>query len=217
MRYNAAVLRKILKGLLWTAIIGGVIAVALRLTLVLPWTIPTDDKLMSASMAPTLAGGDTVLVLHAGTPQFGDLVRCIDPDEPRRFVVARVAAEGGDTLEITAGRLIINGKPAPIEHGCGTLQIEDPTTGSTVEMRCDVESLGAGVHQRATRDTGYASTPIARTVPKGHAFLVSDNRSYPADSRLYGTIPIERCKRIVFRLVSKKGFADSKSRFTWIN
>jgi len=86
---------KFTKALLWTAGILAGVALILRLLLLKAWTVP-DDPRLAASVAPTLGGGDVVLVLTRGSPGFGDLVRCKDPEDPPRFVVGRIAGLAGD-------------------------------------------------------------------------------------------------------------------------
>lgn len=223
MRYTALVdLRKLAKTLLWLTILVGGIGGLLRAFVVKVWTVPTDDPVLGASIAPSLAPGDVVLLFHSKRPGFGELVRCVDPDEPRRFVIGRIAAEGGDTLVISGGRLTINGNQASIEHGCEekTITVNDPNTGSPVEMPCDVEELGSVAHKRTYKVLEGMSEPqpLTRTIQSGFVFLVSDNRFQPADSRVYGAVPADSCdSRIIFRIWGAKGFSDEPHRFTWIN
>lgn len=223
MRYNARVdLRKLLKGLFWIALFLGIIGGVLRLLVLKLWVVPDDDPVMGASIAPSLAPGDVVLLFHSKRPGFGELVRCVDPDEPRRWVIGRIAAEGGDTVVVQGDRININGKVASIEHSCAqsTVTVNDPNTGSPVEQRCDVEALGTVAHMRATRATdGIAGPePLKRSIQSGFVFLVSDNRYYPNDSRVYGPVDINTCdSRIIFRIWSAKGFSDEPTRFVWIN
>jgi len=209
--------------LLWTTLIVGVIAAALRIFLVRTWTIPSDDPALSSSIAPSLAPGDVVLLLHAGTPGFGELVRCTDPDEPRRWVIGRIAAEGGDTVEIVRSRLVVNGRKAPLETACkeAKIKVPHPNTGSPVDVRCDMEELGASLHKRAYKGGGdhhRVRAPVKRTVKPGFFFLVSDNRLFQYDSTTYGPVAVETCTdRIIFRLWSAEGFGDADKRMTWID
>lgn len=221
MRYNQPVdYRKLAKGLIFTALILGIIYGGLRYLLLRIWVVPNDDPVLSASITPAIAGGDTLILLHAGTPGFADLVRCTDPDEPRRWVIARIVAEAGDTVDIVQGRLVVNGQPARTEHACAPpkFTVEDPTTGSPVELRCDMEDLGGSAHMRGSGIKESGEAPTKRTVQSGFVFLVSDNRFYPFDSRTYGPVPIETCDaRVIFRVWSDKGFSDAEKRFTWVD
>jgi signal peptidase I len=211
--------RKFAKFLLWTAIFLGIISGILYLTLFWVWVVPSDDPLMSTSIEPSLSPGDVIVMMHAGKRGYGELVRCVDPDEPRRFVIGRIAAEGGDTLVIDNGRLVVNGKSVSFEYACSkrNFTVKDPTTGSPVDMICHVEELGAVSHKTGVRPGQEGETPITKTVQPGHVFLVSDNRFYPADSRIYGSIPIESCdSRVLFRFWSGAGFSDVENRFTFV-
>ncbi|MFW5741257.1 MAG: signal peptidase I [Myxococcota bacterium] len=216
-------LRKLGNFLLWTTILVGLVAGALRLFLVRTWTIPADDPALASAIEPTLSAGDVVLVLHAGNPGFGELVRCTDPDEPRRWVVGRIVGEGGDTVEIRGPNVIVNGRKAPTETACAPAQIKipHPNTGEPVDARCDMEDLGASLHMRAYGGQdpyGRDRAPIKRSVQPGFFFLLSDNRNHRFDSTTYGAVPVETCDaRIIFRLWSAKGFGDAEERFEWIN
>ena len=52
-------------------------------------------EISGESMAPTLEPGDRVLVVRAGRPRPGDIVACVDPREPNRTIVKRVAGVDG--------------------------------------------------------------------------------------------------------------------------
>jgi signal peptidase I len=204
--------------LLWSTLVIGLIVGGLRLFLLKVWVIPSDDKLLGASIAPSLAPGDVVLILTAGTPGFSDLVRCTDPDEPRRFVIARIVGEGGDKVAIDGHNVKVNEKRASLEHACSPriVTIEDPNTGAPVEIMCDLETFGGATHKRGMRI--IEASPFERQVPDGFVWLLSDNRAYPDDSRLYGAVKPETCDaRIFFRIWSAKGFFDSATRFTYIH
>lgn len=205
--------------LLWTTLIVGVVVGVLRLLLFKIWVVPSDDKALSASIAPSLAPGDIVVLLTAGTPGFSDLVRCQDPDEPRRWVIGRIAGEAGDRVVIEGYNVVINEKRAVLEHACSPRQltIEDPNTGAPVELVCDIETLGGATHKRGTR-VGAELSQFERQVPQGFVWLLSDNRAYPNDSRVYGAVKPETCdSRIIFRIWGTKGFFDSATRFTYIH
>jgi signal peptidase I len=215
-------LRKLAKFVLWTALIGGALWGVLRFLLVKTWTVPSDDPVLSSSIAPSLGAGDAVLLLHGLPRGFGDLVRCTDPDEPQRWVIGRIAGEGGDTVELTASRLVVNGRTADIEHACSPAVIKapHPNTSAPVDLRCDMEDLGGVIHMRAhgNADGRAVNAPMKRTVPPDSFFLISDNRAFQNDSFTYGAVPAETCDaRIIFRFWSSEGFGDAENRFTWVN
>jgi signal peptidase I len=213
---------KSLRTVLWIAAVLGVIVGALRLVAIRWWRVPTDDPVLEASLAPTLRGGDWVLLWRATAPRFGGLVLCPDPDNAGRFVIARILGEQNDDVAIDGDSVEINHHPARTESACSdpTFTMTEPDTGSEIQQRCDLEEVGGVLHMRAG-SAGLSSAPAApsdRTVPAGSVFLVSDNRAFPYDSRNYGSIDRSLCKESVFfRLVSKRGFMDVDNRLTYIH
>jgi len=211
--------RKYLRFLAWTAIVVGIVVGAIRVLLLKTWVVPSDDKVLAASIAPSLAPGDVVLVLHSKEPHFGDLVRCIDPEEPRRYVIGRIGGESGDNVVVNGTMVIVNNRRSASETSCSerVVQIEEPTTGSLIDIHCDIEDLLGTAHMRGSRPSEYSGGQVEKTVPKGMFWLISDNRHYPLDSRTYGALPTESCDAIVvYRLWSAKGFGDADHRFTYI-
>jgi signal peptidase I len=209
---------KIIRGLSWIAgllIVAGVVARAVFLDV---WTLPDDDK-TSASVAPTLAGGDTILFFQRNKPAFGDLVRCTDPDEATRFVVGRVAGLAGDVVETTGKELTVNGKRYLGEMACAAPKVTvlHPTSGSPVDIACDQVEMGGHPHLRGASDKATALSSTRTTIGEGMLFLLSDDRSYHDDSRDFGTVQAATCKgRIVFRLWGKEGWKDDKRRMTFV-
>lgn len=212
-------MRKLLKGLLWTVGILALILGVLRATVLDVWTVPSDPRLAAAA-GPTLQGGDVVVMLTRGTPELGELVRCPDPETPQAYVLGRLSGFENDIVEIDAGTLYLNGKRYGSESSCPkpSFTIEHPSSGSEIEMKCDVVSIGGGWHYRGTANR---ASPIAKThteVGRGMVYLLSDNREYHDDSRDFGTLPRSSCtQRVVFRLWGKSGFKDTERRFTYIH
>jgi len=212
-------MRKLIRGLLWTAGILAIVGGILRLTMFNVWTLP-DDADLAASVAPSLLAGDSILMYTRGTPGFGDLVRCVDPSDAQRFVVGRVVGLEGDKVETEGRNLLVNGKTYDGQSSCPhpTVTIQHPTTLSDVKIQCDVVEMAGGWHYRGYSPTPFKSTNMSREVGEGMLFLISDNRDFHQDSRDFGAVPIASCKeRIVFRLVGKGGWFDDKSRLTYIH
>jgi signal peptidase I len=67
------------------------------------YEVPTE------SMIPTLLPGDRILARHAGEYHRGDVVVIPDPSYPGDFLVKRLVALPGDTVEIYNGQLHVNG------------------------------------------------------------------------------------------------------------
>jgi signal peptidase I len=209
---------KLARFLFWTAVgVGGTIGLA-RLVALRWWRVPSDDPVLEASIAPTLRGGDLVLLWRATPPRFGDLVVCPEPDAPDRVVVARLVGEQGDRVLIVESNVTLNGKQAQTERACEPFEVIDPNTGQEVKQRCDIEALEGQAHMRgSTAGQRLGPAPQEREVATGHVFLLSDNRQYPYDSRDFGTVERATCREaVVFRLVSKDGYFDQPNRFTFI-
>ncbi|MBI4700662.1 MAG: signal peptidase I [Deltaproteobacteria bacterium] len=211
-------MRKTIKALLWIVGIAVLVGVVLRGVVIATWTVP-DDPWLSVSVAPTLRGGDLVLMLTRGSPGFGDLVRCSDPDNPGGFVVGRIVAEEGDAIEMAGGILRIGGTRYDATESCTKTRftVQHPDTGSEIEMRCSRVEMGGSWHFRGNLAKPRTQENFQRTVDRDRVFLLSDNRDMHQDSRDFGPLLKSTCKeRIFFRLWSKAGFTETESRMTYI-
>lgn len=125
-------------------------------------TVVVPVRIESASMAPTYAAGDVVLVSRAvpspGDLTFGDLVVFRDPTDGRR-ALKRVIGLPGEELVILDGLL----------HVDGEVVIEPWVDPALVD--------------------GYYSRTFV--VPVDHVFVLGDNRGNSVDSRDYGAVPAE--------------------------
>ncbi|HTM46666.1 MAG TPA: signal peptidase I [Polyangiaceae bacterium] len=208
-----------LKSLLWFVLfLGGVVGLA-RAVAIRWWQVPTDDPDLAVSIAPTLNAGDWVLLWRFTTPGVGDLVLCPDPSSPGDIVIGRIAAQGGDTVRIQGGDVIINRRRLGTETSCDPSKVKVVAPGSStpIELGCQIEILGGGTHMRLS--TPRKDTDFSAEVPLGEVFLLSDDRHLPFDSRDYGTLPASNCKeQFFFRLMGDEGFwGDEGHRLTFIN
>ncbi len=211
-------MRKLFNGLLWIVGTLLVIGAVLRALVLDVWTVPNDPSL-GASIAPSLAPGDVVVVLTRGTPGFGELVRCPDPETPDSHIVGRIAGVPGDTVEVDHSALVVNGQRYDAEVACTEpkLSIDDPATGNAVPISCDMVMMGPGLHLRATGRKPPRERRHRVEVRPDTVFLLSDNRSYHDDSRDFGLQPRAACsQRIVFRLLGAGGWGDEERRFTFV-
>jgi signal peptidase I len=209
---------KLVRGLLWIVAFLVVIGLVVRTVLFDVWVVPDDNK-TSASVAPSMLGGDTILYMRRNKPAFGDLVRCTDPDDASRFVVGRVVGLWGDTVETNGRELTINGKRYLSELACPEprMAIPHPTSGSTVEIVCDQVQMGGHPHYRGWSDKPGFFTPTRTLVGQGQLYLLSDDRTFHDDSRDFGTVRADSCSgRIVFRLWGQEGWKDEKRRMTFV-
>jgi signal peptidase I len=210
--------RKVVRFLLWALLITGAVVGLLRAVALRWWRVPEDDPILQASLAPSLYGGDLVLLWRLTEPSFGDLVLCPDPEAEERVVLGRIVAEAGDKIAVRDEKPTLNGKSAHTEHGCGNFDVTDPSSGQIVHGYCQVEALSGHSHLRGTAlEKSFTGPPIEKEVEPARVFLLSDNRSFPYDSRDFGTVDRATCKEsVVFRLVSRDGYFDTAHRFSFI-
>lgn len=204
--------------LLVTLLLGALIGLA-RATAIRWWRIPDDDPYLEASIAPTLRGGDWIVLWRLTTPKFGDLVLCPEPSQPDREVLGRIAGLAGQKVGVRGSQAIIDGRRAKDEGSCLVSKFTtiDPRTGEPVEQRCENEALGSRVHPRGNVTTQSRPADSETEVGLGQVFLLSDNRLFPYDSREFGPVERGTCSEsVIFRLVGAQGFSDVESRLSLI-
>jgi signal peptidase I len=161
----------------------------------------------SGSMEPTLQIGDELLAtkypygyssaslpgflvlpntqrLFGALPKRGDVVVFRWPGDRSQVWVKRVIGLPGDRIALQDGRVFINGKAVGLTRdGTGLVERED---GTRVEAARYVETLPDGRKHQI-----FKLTPLEPlddmaeiTVPKGHLFVMGDNRDNSADSRV---------------------------------
>lgn len=157
----------------------------------------------TGSMQPTIYEGDRILVdrtafslripllgcevTRTGEPRRGDIVVLSSPHDGTRLV-KRVVGLPGDTVAMSAGDLLIDGRPlacAPRDDGLRWAL--PPDDDGHHELL--TEDLGGRRHAvmlspgaRALRDFG----PV--TVPADSYLVMGDNRDHSFDSRYFGFV-----------------------------
>jgi signal peptidase I len=228
--------------LVWTGIVLGTLIAVARVVAIRWWRVPDNDIYLASSLSPTLYPGDLLILWRLTPPKYGDLVVCPEPPEEEaegqgsegasledteragdsaRVVIGRIVAEGNDNLRIKNGDVYVNGKRLDTERACSESRFAgvDPESGNEVTQRCNMEDLGGAVHKRGeiSQDGQMPADVDKFELNPGHAYLASDNRLFPYDSRDYGPVEYATCEEtVVFRLVSTKGFGDVASRLTLI-
>jgi len=210
-------MRKLLRFLVWTALVLGLLVGVARLVAIRWWQVPDNDRYLEASVAPTLRGGDWVLLWRLTKPKFGDLVLCPEPGHEDRPVIGRILAEEGDRIAINGAQVRRNNKVSETEHACSAFKVAAPDTGAEVEQACQVEALAgpptcAGDHWPPGRTQVHGSAGGGRPGVPGQR-----QPALPYDSRDFGQVPRDGCKEFVFfRVIGKNGWFDSESRLAYI-
>lgn len=101
----------------WTARQYIALLVIFGLVAVLRLYVVESDIVQGESMAPTLRSDDYVLIYKLAyrggrVPARGDVVTFDSPLQPGEALVKRVVAVPGDTVQLSRGRVWVNGKPA---------------------------------------------------------------------------------------------------------
>lgn len=156
-----------------------------------PFQIP------SGSMIPSLKVGDFILVnkfsygvrlpflghtiIPINKPKRGEVMVFIPPGDTRNFI-KRIVGLPGDVVEFKNNQLIINGNPVPQVATGEAIYNYGPGWTNVVILD---SSIGDTKHkiQISKRIFNQSGVYGRYKVPKGHYFMVGDNRDGSADSR----------------------------------
>jgi signal peptidase I len=218
-----------------TIVYAVLIAVVVRTVAYEPFNIP------SGSMIPTLLIGDYLFVskfsygysryslpfglpLFPGrilfrSPQRGDVVVFKLPTDNSTDYIKRVIGLPGDSIQMKAGQLYINGTEVPRKRIADYLYPEGD--GTLVPMRQYIETLPNGVQHRIIKlgnDGPLDNTQVYHVPPRDY-FMMGDNRDNSEDSRVLtavGYVPAENLVgRAQFIFFSTNGSASFWEFWQW--
>jgi signal peptidase I len=159
-------------------------------------------QMPSGSMVPTLLPGDHIMVDKLRhTVRRGDVIVFKWPRDPSIDYVKRLVGLPGDVVQISGGRLLVNGVELPRER-----YQEDCPQGP--DGLTDFENAGPCVRWHETLDghtydigtntvLGEAGDMIRIVVPADALFVLGDNRDASSDSRYWGYVPLANVKGVV--------------------
>ena len=182
----------------------------------------SSHHIISGSLEPTLEVGDRIFVskfaygynrfsvpfapeflsderLFESAPVRGDIALFRHPRELEKRMIKRVIGLPGDTVQLQAGRLYINGKlveRTPVR----TVDYID-YLGNAQHVTEYSETLPGGVNHRIYErsDIGNADNTPLYIVPKDHYFMMGDNRDNSLDSRYLSGIGYVHKKYLIGR------------------
>lgn len=94
--------------------------IAIAIVLVLTQVVIINARVPTGSMENTIMTGDRLIGLRlayiSGEPKRGDIILFHYPVDESETYIKRVIGEAGDTIEITDGKIYINGSDTPYEE-----------------------------------------------------------------------------------------------------
>lgn len=205
---------------------GQSLAIAFILFLIIRTFLLNTFVIISGSMENTLLIGDLLVVNRAATgsrvpgtqiripgyskPKRGDVLVFDPHHEEDMKLIKRLMGLPGDTLEMRAKQLFVNGEALEepyVQHTRGLARASDPA------MAWQGGFLLPGMNRAEYRPTRDDWGPLI--VPEGYYFMMGDNRDESYDSRFWGPLATWRIEgRASFIYFSYN--RDSYRPFPWL-
>lgn len=169
----------------------------IRSFIIQPYRVPTG------SLEPTVLPGDFIAVKQyayglrvpvinqkiakVGEPKTGDIALFHWPVDTSKLFVKRVIGVPGDHVVYKNKVLTINGKEMKQQYIGKGIDIEQEGLNSPADQK--IEDLNGIRHQIFVKPEVNDPVDIDIVVPKGHYFMMGDNRDDSDDSRSWGFVP----------------------------
>ena len=142
-----------------------VLALLMRAFVFEVFEVPTGSMLETIQLDDRIVGEK--LSYRFRVPQRGEIVTFNNPSKDGTTLVKRVIALGGQTIDLQAGRVVVDGEvlDEPYVNGLESLPLDQQLTG-----------------------IGPISYPY--TIPKDCIWVMGDNRTNSKDSRFFGSVPV---------------------------
>lgn len=134
------------------------------------------------SMSPAYNDGERLLTQVVGEYHRGDVVvmEYSGRNLQRRVTLKRIIGLPGDTVEITEGKVFINGEELREPYATGETKITNHTTDSSVEVNDPLGGFGF--------QTIYEGETRTIVLGENHYYLLGDQRENSLDSRTFGPV-----------------------------
>ncbi|MBU0993502.1 MAG: signal peptidase I [Proteobacteria bacterium] len=153
-------------------------------------------KIAGENMTPSILKKDYVLINKAvyrkKSPEIGDIVVFVNPNQRHLDYIKRIVAMPGDTIEMIDNVVYINDTPLMYKaaNPKDIKRIEKQISG---EVLIEVNRTSQYKIMLST-GTENAIDLEKTTIPNGHCFVLGDNRNNSVDSRLFGPVPLSDVK-----------------------
>ncbi|MDR0921078.1 MAG: signal peptidase I [Lactobacillales bacterium] len=145
------------------------------------------------SMDPTLQNGERMIMLKTAKIDRFDIAVSEEPGEPKKNIIKRVIGLPEDTIEFNNDQLTINGKKYDEPYLDSYKKLwKDEKLQKEYSFDPYFQSIAQSAQAFTTTPDG--KTEFSVTVPKGHYFLMGDDRLISKDSRELGPVPSSSLK-----------------------